>query len=295
MKKESSVAKAIKDVPSFGARYEFFRMHLENESKSLSTILNYGLQLSRICLHYGRVPEEISGEEYAIYYNALLKNNATGTLMRHAVYSVRCYFRVMGLKCPLGANPRIPANRTLPVLLSDNETRDLLRSCSDLKEKALLGLLCDTGMRKSEVLSLCLSDIDYERGTIHIREGKGRKDRYVPIGQNMRQVVHAYRESYDPRTYVFEKSDGIPMSEAWPPKVLSKAVERVGIKKRMSCHTLRHIFACVMLMAGIDIRHIQLWMGHKRLETTAIYLTIVNAPTDGRWVGATDILFPVKK
>jgi len=295
MKKESSVAKAIRDVPSFGARYEFFRLHLENESKSSSTIRNYGLQLSRICLHYGRIPEEISGEEYALYYNALLKDNATGTLMRHAVYSVRCYFRLSGIKCPLGANPRIPANRTLPVILSNDETRALLRRCTDIREKALLGLLYDSGMRKSEMLSLCLSDLDYERGMIHIRDGKGHKDRYVPLSRNMRRVMSAYCKSYNPRSYVFERGDGVPMPQAWPSKVLSEAVKRAGIIKHVFCHTLRHTYACDLLMAGVDIRHIQLWLGHKRLETTATYLTIVNAPTDGRWIGPTDIIFPVKR
>jgi len=295
MKKESSVAKAIKDVPSFGARYEYFRMRLQNESKSSSLIYNYSLQLSRICLHYGRIPEEISGDEYALYYNGLLKRHATGTLMKHAVYSVRCYFRVFGLKCPLGANPPIPATRTLPVILSDREIRELLKACADLKWKALIGILCDTGMRTGEVLSLRLYDLDFDRSTVHIRDGKGHKDRYVPFSLNMQKVMRAYCKGYRPQDYVFERRKGVPMPPHWPAKVLSEAVKRTGIIKRISCHTLRHTYGCTLLMAGVDIRHIQMWLGHKSLETTASYLTIVDAPSCGRWTGLTDIIYPVKK
>jgi len=294
MKKDSSVARALKEVPLFAARYEKFLKRLENQGASESTIHNYGYNLALICLEYGRLPEAITDDEYVDYYNRLLKRKASGSHMLHAVYCVRKYFKVFGLVCPLAANPTIPARRTLPVVLSVREMQELLKACPDLREKTLVGILFDTGMRKSEALHLALYDLDFDRGKIHIREGKRRKDRYVPFSKNMQKVVLAYMRKYGPREYLFEQAAGKPKGQDWPAKVLSSAIGRTSIAKRVTSHALRHTYATTLLEHGVDIRHIQQWLGHKRLETTAIYLNIAETHSDQRWVGPTDLIFPVK-
>lgn len=294
MKQQSSIDSAKERVPSFSARYELFVKRLENESASLSTIINYGYNLARICLAHSRLPEDITSEEYTEYYNVLLKKKSSGSHMKHAVYAVRKYFKLFGMPCPLAANPRIPETRSLPVVLSQREMQELLRSLSELREKALIGLGYDTGMRKGELLSLCLCDLDFDRGVIHIRDGKGRKDRYVPFSANMRKVMLAYLKAYRPVEYVFEKEKRKPMGEAWPGDVLTRAVSRTCIVKHVNCHVLRHTYATHMLEFGMDIRHIQQWLGHKRLQTTAGYLNIAETHYDQRWVGPTDLIFPVK-
>lgn len=125
----------------FAARYENFLKRLENQGASESTVKNYGYNLALICLEYGRLPEEITDNEYVEYYNKLLKRKASGSHMLHAVYCVRKYFKLFGLDCPLSANPTIPARRTLPVVLSQNEMKSLLKACIDLRDKALIGLM----------------------------------------------------------------------------------------------------------------------------------------------------------
>ena len=294
MKKDSSVTRALKEVPLFAARYENFIKRLENQSASLSTIKNYGYNLALICLEYGKLPEAITDDEYVEYYNKLLKRKSSGSHMLHAVYCVRKYFKLFGLACPLSANPTIPAKKTLPVVLSEPEVKALLKACLDLRAKTLIGLMFDTGMRKSELLSLCTYDLDFTRGMIHIREGKRRKDRYVPFSKNMQKVAAAYMQAYKPHEYLFEQERGKPKGSGWPAKALSAALERTDIAKHVSCHVLRHSYATTLLEHGIDIRHIQQWLGHKRLETTAIYLNIARTAADQRWVGPTDLIFPVK-
>ena len=294
MKQISSIDRAIQDVPSFAARYELFVKRLENESASSSTIYNYGYNLARICLRHGRLPEDISGEEFTDYYNELLTRKSSGSHMKHAVFSVRKYFKVFGLECPLGANPPIPKPKTLPVVLSVPEVRDLLRNTPEIREKALMGVLYDGGLRKGEALALELSDLDFDRGCIMIRCGKGRKDRYVPFSVNMQKVVAAYLKDYRPQRYVFEKAPGAQMSYDWPARVLERAVKRTSIIKHVHCHTLRHSFATHLLEHGIDIRNIQQWLGHTNLGTTARYLNVATVPYDTRWVGPTDLIFPVK-
>lgn len=170
----------------------------------------------------------------------------------------------------------------------------MLKSCKDLREKDLLGLLYDTGMRKSEVLNLELGDIDYDRGKIHIRRSKGNKDRYVPLSKNMQAVMKAYIKAYVPCRYAFERGPRTPQRHEWPTRVLNHALMIAGITKHCTVHTLRHSFATHLLEYGIDIRSIQKWLGHVRLETTAVYLNVAETHYYQRWVGPTDLIFPVK-
>ena len=241
------------------------------------------------------MPEGITGIEYTDYYNMLLKRKSSGSHMKHAVYAVRKYFKLFGLRCPLAANPPIPATRSLPVVLSQREIAELLKACVDLREKALVGILCDTGMRKGQVLHLKLYDLDFDRNAIHIRDGKGHKDRYVPFSKNMQKVIVAYLKAYRPQEYLFEREKGHPKGTQWPSKVLLDAVERTSITKCVSCHVLRHSYATHLLEHGLDIRHIQKWLGHKRLETTAGYLNVAETHYDQRYTGPTDLIFPVQK
>jgi hypothetical protein len=113
--------------------------------------MGYGHHLALLCLHFGRLPGQISEYEYTDYYNMLLKKSPSGSHMKHAVYSVRSYFRVMGKACPLSANPVIPKSRPCLTVLSVREVRLLLSAGSVLRDRVLLSLLYDTGMRRSEL------------------------------------------------------------------------------------------------------------------------------------------------
>jgi site-specific recombinase XerD len=232
--------------------------------------------------------------EYTEYYNMLLKKKSSGSHMKHAVYAIRKYFKLFEIPCPLAANPRIPETRSLAVVLSQREIAELLHALYDIREKALIGLCYDTGMRKREIITLRLYDMDFDRGVIHIRNGKGRKDRYVPFSTNMRKVMLAYMKVYHPLEFVFENERHEHMGKEWPNSVLQRAVKRTSIVKHVSCHVLRHSYATHLLEFGVDIRHIQQWLGHNRLQTTAGYLKVAKTNYDQRWVGPTDILFSVK-
>lgn len=163
MKQISSIDRDIQDVPSCAARYELFVKMLRNEQKSSKILINYFHHMALLCLHFGRLPEYIAGEEYIGYYNLLLERNASGSHMRHAVFSVRKYFRLFGLSFPLGSNLPIPKPKTLPTVLSTPEMRELLNNTLEIRENKLLGVLYDSGLCKSEVLSLEIANLDFER------------------------------------------------------------------------------------------------------------------------------------
>lgn len=258
--------------------------------------MGYGHHLALLCLHFGRLPGQISEYEYTDYYNMLLKKSPSGSHMKHAVYSVRSYFRVMGKACPLSANPAIPKSRPCLTVLSVREVRLLLSAGSVLRDRVLLSLLYDTGMRRSELVSLELRDLDFDRCRIAIRQGKGRKGRYVPFSLNMQKGVRRYIEEYRPQRYVFELQPGIPIPYRWPAEIMRNALRAVpSVLKRATPHTLRHSFATHLLEAGTDIRTVQQWLGHSRLETTAVYLNVAVIDRPGVKTGPMDIIYSVKE
>lgn len=292
----SAIRRACEHVPFFVQRYDIFRKRLENEQKSLRTIMGYGHHLALLCLHFGRLPGQISEYEYTDYYNSLLKESPSGSHMKHAVYSVRSYFRVMGKPCPLSANPPIPKSRPCLTVLSVREVRQLLSAGSVLRDRVLLSLLYDTGMRRSELVSLELRDLDFDRCRISIRQGKGRKGRYVPFSVNMQKGIRRYMEEYRPQRYVFELQPGVPIPYRWPAGMMKDALRAVpSILKHATPHTLRHSFATHLLEAGTDIRTVQQWLGHSRLETTAVYLNVAVTDRPDVKTGPMDIIYPLTK
>jgi site-specific recombinase XerD len=134
------------------------------------------------------------------------------------------------------------------------------------------------GLRISEVLRLRYVDIDTDRMLIHICHGKGGKDRYVPLSQMLQEVLQAYQKITPKNTWLFPGNQpGQYLSTRTVQRAVARAVQRAGIKKPATCHTLRHSFATHLLESGTDIRTIQKLLGHKKLETTAIYTHVTDA------------------
>lgn len=292
----SAVRRACESVPFFAQRYEIFRKRLENEQKSSRTILSYSHHLALLCLHFKRLPGQITEYEYTDYYNMLLKKSPSGSHMKHAVHSVRAYFRVMGKPCPLSANPVIPKSQPCMTVLSVSEVKLLQSASTVLRDRILLSLLYDTGMRRGELVALELSDLDFDRCRITVRQGKGRKGRHVPFSLNMQAGMRRYLAEARPARYVFEMRAGVPIPYRWPAEILRSALKAVpSIRKHATPHTLRHSFATHLLELGTDIRTIQLWMGHKRLETTAAYLNVAVIDRPSVKTGPMDLIYPVRR
>jgi integrase/recombinase XerD len=150
-----------------------------------------------------------------------------------------------------------------------------------LRDRAILETLYSTGMRRMELVHLKLFDVDGERGTVMIREGKGRKDRLIPIGERALAWVVAYRERVRPGMVGAEDSGVLFLTSVGEPLLpnsltllVKRVIDRSGIKKEGACHLFRHTMATLMLENGADIRFIQAMLGHASLETTQIYTLV---------------------
>ncbi len=168
----------------------------------------------------------------------------------------------------------------LPKVLSKNEVQSILNSCDNIKHKSILMLIYSAGLRQSELLSLCISDIDSERMVINIKGAKGMKDRISLLSENLLKLLRDYYKEYKPEKYLFEGQNGGKYSPTSVVNVLKKAAVKAGIRKLVTPHMLRHSFATHLLEQGTDLRYIQVLLGHNSSKTTEIYTHVSKKAID---------------
>ena len=186
--------------------------------------------------------------------------------------------------------------RRLPVVLSPEEVSQLLASTTNIKHKAVLSLTYATGLRRSEVVSLRLTDVDSDRMLIRVEQGKGKKDRYVILSPHLLELLRDWWRAARKKgwmrpgqRWLFPGYRGQHMSPRQLHRLVCLAAARAGITKRVGVHTLRHSFATHLLEQKTDIRVIQVLLGHKKLDTTALY-TRVAIHTIGQVTSPLDFL-----
>ena len=171
--------------------------------------------------------------------------------------------------------PKIP--RKLPVVLSPEEVSRMIEAAPSLRHRTILMVLYATGIRRTELSLLKVADVDSNRMVIRIQQGKGSRDRDVPMTPKLLEALREYFRWKRPKVYLFPSSAGQrgidqPISDETVWYACRQATKRAGIKKAIGAHTLRHSFATALMEAGTDLRTIQLLMGHAHLEHTTVYL-----------------------
>lgn len=192
--------------------------------------------------------------------------------MKHVIASISyLYSKILHKPIPNALDIKFRKPTTLPTVLSISDISKILSVTNNLKHKTMLLLIYATGLRLNELLELRIGDIDSEAMRIHIKSGKGKKDRYVMLSENVLKLLREYYKAYKPKDYLIEGQNGGKYSPKSVQSVFKIALNKAGIKKKATVHTLRHSFATHLLDEGTDIRYIQELLGHKRLETTQIY------------------------
>jgi integrase/recombinase XerD len=166
-------------------------------------------------------------------------------------------------------------NNKLPVVLSRKEVHDFLSIIENLKYLAIATTLYGSGLRLGECLTLKVEDINSENMTITVRDGKGKKDRVTILPRMLLDILRNYyrKSPVKPRTYLFPKKDDwhSPFSRRQTQHFIREAGLKAGIKKSVSPHVLRHSFATHLLESGVNLRKIQVMLGHRCLDTTSVY------------------------
>ena len=163
----------------------------------------------------------------------------------------------------------------LPEILSTDEVERLLSALTNQKHRTVLMSAYAAGLRLSEIVNLKLTDIDSKRMMIRVRQGKGSKDRYTILSKRLLEQLRIYWKMYHPSLWLFSgRKPGQPISPSTVAAIYYNARDKAGIKKGKGIHTMRHCFATHLLEAGVDLRTIQVLMGHSSIMTTIIYLQV---------------------
>jgi site-specific recombinase XerD len=232
--------------------------------------------------YLGRAPDTATVEDLRNYQLYLVDRGSSPISLNAAISGLKFFFVVTAQHPELMARMqpvRVP--RTLPVVLSREEVARLIAAAENLKHQAALSVAYGAGLRASEVVALKVGDIDSQRMTLRVEQGKGRKDRYAMLSpvllERLRvwwRVARAQGKMLD-GGWLFPGMDPI---DHWSTRQLNRAIhaaaEAAGLDKRVSLHTLRHSFATHLLEAKVDVRVIQVLLGHKKLETTALYTQV---------------------
>lgn len=283
------LVKAKKNVPGFVPAYAKFleRVTLDQNSKSLIT--NYSRSLAAVALHFNRPPQEISPDEINSYlYRMTVHEGQSASYFKHAVYALRHWFRLFGMEEKAIQMPSIRKEEKLPVVLSQQECIELFKAPRSFKHRFMLAFTYAAGLRLNEIRSLRISDVDLDRKQIHVRQGKGKKDRYVVLSTFIAGKFQKYLSEVRPLTYLFEGlTAGEMMGEKSLQNIVNEAMLRTTIRKNATLHTLRHSFATHLMEEGVDIHSIQRLLGHSDVRSTMIYLHVaqakqrhVNSPLD---------------
>ena len=243
---------------------------------------DYQRAVRNFAKYLGRSPDSATVEDLRRYQLHLVDHGISPASLNAAISGLKFFFDVTLDRGEVMAKMQpVHLPRKLPVILSREEVGRLIAAAGNLKHQTALALAYGTGLRVNEVVSLKVGDIDSQRMTLRVERGKGQKDRYAMLSpillERLRvwwRVARAQGKMLD-GGWLFPGLNPVePLSARQMNRAIHAAAEQAGIEKRVSMHSLRHAFATHLLEQKVDIRLIQVLLGHKKLETTALYAQV---------------------
>jgi len=225
---------------------------------------------------FGRSPDQAEAEDIRRYQVHLRDRGTSTSSMNAAVSGLRFFFAITLDRPAVAARmTTVREPRKLPVVLSPGEVAAMLQAAPGLKYRAALSVAYAAGLRAAEVVALKPGDIDSTRMVIRVEQGKGRKDRYVMLSPALLELLREWWRAARPQGWLFPGRPAVnPMSTRQLRRACHTAAELAGLDKPVSLHTLRHSFATHLLEQRVDIRVIQVLLGHAKLTTTALYAQV---------------------
>lgn len=232
--------------------------------------------VSQFARHFRKSPEELGAEEVREYLLHLVhERRVAWSTYNISLCALRfLYQTTLGRPGHLDGIPCPKEPKRLPVVLSREEVSQFLAAAGRLKTRTMLTMAYAAGLRVSEIVALEVNDIDSHRMLIRVRQAKGLKDRNVMLSPQLLELLRTYWRRERPQQYLFPNQSGKPLMPCRLIYACQRTLRRSRLKKRVTVHTLRHSFATHLLEAGVDLRTIQVLLGHRNLKTTAIYTAV---------------------
>lgn len=251
------------------------RMIDDMQMRNLSTNTQdvYVRVVAAFAKQFHRSPDQLGPDHVREYLLQLIRQKVAWSTYNVARCALHFFYRVT-LKTDWSPGEIVCAKppKRLPVILSRDEVRRLLAGARRIKTRTMLTTIYATGVRVSELVGLKVTDIDSQRMTIRIQQGKGQKDRYVMLSEKLLAILREYWREHRPTDWMFHGDDpSTPLTRRVVLTNCRAAARRIGLNKPVTPHTLRHAFATHLLEDGVDLRTIQALLGHRSIRTTALY------------------------
>jgi integrase/recombinase XerD len=265
----------LEDTVTHQFELDKYKIYLQSCRYSESTIKSYmeGMQVFAFYMK-DRHPSTVTVDDVEQFMQEYAYSRRLSISWQRLIISAvkHYYSRLEDRKLDLDKLRNPKKDKQLPNVLAFEDVKKLLDSPRNIKHKALLSITYACGLRCGEVINLQLNHIDRKRMYIRIMMAKGRKDRIVPLGQKILQLLDDYIKAYQPTIYLFEGlTPGTQYSKRSMQEVLKTCASKAGINKNVSLHWLRHSYATHLLENGTDLRYIQTLLGHSSSKTTEIY------------------------
>ena len=240
------------------------------------TVEAYVAGVARLAKFCRRSPDQLGPDDVRDLQLDLLRRGVSWSTFNQTVCALRFFFRVtLGRPEVLPFIPFGKKPKSLPCVLSPEEVLQFLGAVPTHRDRVLLQTAYACGLRIEELMHLRVADIDSRRMVVSVRQGKGDKDRLVPLSPRLLEVLRAYWQAERPAAWLFPgQRPGQPLTATNLQRLCQRLVAQLGWTKHVTPHTLRHSFATHMLEAGVDLLTLQRILGHRHLQTTALYLHV---------------------
>ncbi len=255
---------ALRERMSEDMRLRNFSLHTQN---------NYLGYVRRFAQHFNTPPDKLGPEQIREYQLYLLGRGASGATVSQLCCALRFFYQITLKREDIVAELATPRKqKKLPTILSPEEVAAMLNAALNLKHNTMMSVAYACGLRVAEVTHLKVADIDSKRMMIFVHQGKGKKDRMCPLSPRLLELLRQYWRAYRPEPWLFPGTmPSFHMCSRSFQRICVDSAARAGITKPVSPHTLRHSFATHLLDAGVDLRRIQILLGHRSPGTTARY------------------------
>ena len=220
---------------------------------------------------------EINEADIRSYLQKMVQAKKSDSSINLAINAIKFYYElVLGMPNRFYSIERPIKKKSLPQVISKEEVALLLKNTENQKHKCIIMILYSAGLRRGELINLKIKDIDNYRMLIRVNQAKGRKDRVTLLAIKALEELRIYFKIYRPQVWLFEGPLGAQYSPSSVQKILQMAKEKAGILRNITPHMLRHSFATHLLESGVDLRRIQILLGHSSSKTTEIYTHVAN-------------------
>ena len=250
------------------------REDMQVRNYSRRTVEAYVTAVAKLARHFMRSPDQLTSEHVRAFQVHLLQEKISWSQFNQIVCGLRFFYgTTLGQPDIVKMLPYGKRPKSLPVVLSVEEVAQLLAVAKPGQERTLVQIAYGCGLRLSEVLALQVTDIDASRMVVTVRQGKGNKDRQVPLSPLLLRELRVWWCRHRQKPWLFPGKGPLGhLSDGMAQRLMRRVAVRAGLRKKASMHTLRHSYATHLLEAGVDVVTLQKLLGHKQLSTTARYL-----------------------